>query len=116
MIRRPPRSTLFPYTTLFRSVLGAAIVVILKEILQSYLPYLFGGQGQLETIVFGILLVALLQLAPTGVWPWLMARLPFKPIRRRPDTSLVLPARVRAPGAPAVLLPIDHARKQFGGG
>src|SRR5260221_9332912 len=25
MIRRPPRSTLFPYTTLFRSVLGPAI-------------------------------------------------------------------------------------------
>src|SRR3712207_7516505 len=24
MIRRPPRSTLFPYTTLFRSVLGGA--------------------------------------------------------------------------------------------
>src|SRR2546430_8571856 len=24
MIRRPPRSTLFPYTTLFRSVLGAS--------------------------------------------------------------------------------------------
>src|SRR5689334_25443137 len=24
MIRRPPRSTLFPYTTLFRSVLGQA--------------------------------------------------------------------------------------------
>ncbi len=39
-------------------VLGAAIVVILKEILQSYLPYLFHGEGQLETIVFGILLVA----------------------------------------------------------
>src|SRR5258706_7559128 len=25
MIRRPPRSTLFPYTTLFRSVIGAAV-------------------------------------------------------------------------------------------
>src|SRR3712207_8939690 len=25
MIRRPPRSTLFPYTTLFRSALGAAL-------------------------------------------------------------------------------------------
>src|SRR5256885_17131279 len=25
MIRRPPRSTLFPYTTLFRSVAGAAL-------------------------------------------------------------------------------------------
>src|SRR2546430_13444882 len=26
MIRRPPRSTLFPYTTLFRSVLGDSIL------------------------------------------------------------------------------------------
>src|SRR5689334_24584878 len=26
MIRRPPRSTLFPYTTLFRSVLAAALL------------------------------------------------------------------------------------------
>src|SRR4030081_2415650 len=69
-------------------VLGAAIVVILKEILQSYLPYIFGGQSQLETIVFGILLVLLLPLAPTGVWPWLMARLPFRPERKRPDPSL----------------------------
>lgn len=46
-------------------VLGAAVVIILKEVLQSYLPILFGGSGQLEAIVFGILLVALLQLAPT---------------------------------------------------
>src|SRR6266481_5648593 len=100
-------------------VLGAAIVIILKEILQSYLPYLFHGEGQLETIVFGILLVGLLQLAPSGVWPWLTARLPFKPKRKpprkRPDTSLTLPARVRAPGTPGILLQIDHARKQFGG-
>ena len=60
------------------AVLGAAIVVVLKEILQSYLPLVFGGQGQLEIIVFGIMLVVLLQLAPTGVWPWLMSLLPFE--------------------------------------
>ena len=96
-------------------VLGAAIVVILKEVLQSYLPLIFGGSSQLETIVFGILLVTLLQLAPTGVWPWLMARLPFTPIRKRPDMSLTLPARPRAAAIPSVLLQIDHARKQFGG-
>jgi ABC-type branched-subunit amino acid transport system ATPase component/ABC-type branched-subunit amino acid transport system permease subunit len=96
-------------------VLGAAIVVILKEILQSYLPYLFHGEGQLETIVFGILLVALLQLAPMGVWPWLAARLPFKSNRKRPDTSLVLSPRVRASTTPNVLLQIDHALKKFGG-
>ncbi len=96
-------------------VLGAAIVVILKEILQSYLPYIFGGQVQLETIVFGILLVVLLQLAPTGVWPWLMARLALKPARKRPDTTLALAARPREAGAPSVLLQIENARKQFGG-
>jgi branched-chain amino acid transport system ATP-binding protein/branched-chain amino acid transport system permease protein len=96
-------------------VLGAAIVVILKEILQSYLPYLFHGEGQLETIVFGILLVALLQLAPAGVWPWLTAWLPLKPSRKRPDTSLTLPATLKAPAAGGVLLRIDQAHKRFGG-
>lgn len=96
-------------------VLGAGIVVILKEVLQSYLPYIFGGQSQLETIVFGILLVGLLQLAPTGVWPWLMARLPLKASRKIPDTSLKLPARVRAASTSSVLLHIEKARKQFGG-
>jgi branched-chain amino acid transport system permease protein len=96
-------------------VLGAAIVVVLKEILQSYLPYIFGGQVQLETIVFGILLVILLQLAPTGVWPWLTARLPLKSGRRRPDTTLAMPPRPRAATVPSVLLQIEKARKQFGG-
>jgi branched-chain amino acid transport system permease protein len=96
-------------------VLGAAIVVVLKEILQSYLPMLLHGEGQLETIVFGILLVALLQLAPTGVWPWLTSLLPFKLARSGPDPALALPARARAPGTPSVLLQIDNARKQFGG-
>src|SRR3712207_7410435 len=31
MIRRPPRSTLFPYTTLFRSDLGHRVVVVVGE-------------------------------------------------------------------------------------
>ncbi len=96
-------------------VLGAAIVVVLKEILQSYLPYIFSGQGQLEIIVFGIMLVALLHLAPSGMWPWLMARLPLEIKRKRPDTSLTLPARERPLANSGALLQLDNARKQFGG-
>src|SRR5215475_2721862 len=97
------------------SVLGAGIVIVLKEVLQSYLPMLLHGEGQLETIVFGILLVALLQLAPSGVWPWLISLLPLKPARKQPDTTIALSPRARPPGTPNVLLEIDSARKQFGG-
>src|SRR2546426_3913892 len=37
MIRRPPRSTLFPYTTLFRSLAGYRkfILVYLRQLIQS---------------------------------------------------------------------------------
>src|SRR5574340_502831 len=37
MIRRPPRSTLFPYTTLFRSCIGNE---------ETRLPFPFDGQSQ----------------------------------------------------------------------
>jgi branched-chain amino acid transport system permease protein len=96
-------------------VLGAAIVVVLKEILQSYLPLVFGGQGQLEIIIFGIMLVVLLQLAPTGVWPWLMSLLPFDSSRKRPDMSIAPLAHARPNPESGTLLKIDNARKQFGG-
>jgi branched-chain amino acid transport system permease protein len=96
-------------------VLGAAIVVILKEILQDYLPYLLHSEGQLETIVFGMMLVLLLQLAPGGVWPWLIRRLPLKADRRQIDASLVLPQRRKPAVIDDSLLIIDHARKAFGG-
>jgi branched-chain amino acid transport system permease protein len=44
-----------------------------------------------------------------------MTRLPLKPSRRRPDTSLVLPTREKAASTADVLLQIDKARKTFGG-
>jgi ABC-type branched-subunit amino acid transport system ATPase component/ABC-type branched-subunit amino acid transport system permease subunit len=96
-------------------VLGAALVVILKEVLQSYLPLIFGGGGQLETIVFGILLVALLQFKPSGIWPWLTSLMPFDRSRKRPDIAATLPGRKQLGDEAAVLLQVDNARKQFGG-
>src|SRR5438034_4538895 len=47
MIRRPPRSTLFPYTTLFRS-LGSALILHGDEILELPLRLLEGRQALLE--------------------------------------------------------------------
>src|SRR3989449_5935812 len=48
MIRRPPRSTLFPYTTLFRS----------KAVSESPLSWLMGSSGQMEQVVQQIKQVA----------------------------------------------------------
>src|SRR5205085_5801236 len=81
----------------------------------SWLPVIFGGQGQLEIIVFGIMLVVLLQLAPTGVWPWLMSLLPLEFNRKRPDTTVAPLAHARPELPAGPLLQIDNARKQFGG-
>src|SRR2546426_5953301 len=49
MIRRPPRSTLFPYTTLFRSLVGREDVAILLS-KSGASDELFGLEGQLKRL------------------------------------------------------------------
>src|SRR3712207_8675905 len=65
MIRRPPRSTLFPYTTLFRSglaLLGVPLALPLAVLvfLGAFLPYI----GAIVTGVLAVL-VALASGGPT---------------------------------------------------
>src|SRR3712207_8577551 len=43
MIRRPPRSTLFPYTTLFRSGLHTGPVLLQTAVGDLYLPQIDDG-------------------------------------------------------------------------
>src|SRR2546422_4414674 len=45
MIRRPPRSTLFPYTTLFRSVKGNGYEIACNEPTKFHSPAAFDVQG-----------------------------------------------------------------------
>lgn len=98
------------------AVLGAGIVVVLKEILQSYLPVVFHGSAQLETVIFGILLVALLQAAPGGMWPRLAALLKLDTGKLPlPKNAQALPPRSKAVPASETLLDVQAARKQFGG-
>src|SRR5256885_13223862 len=53
MIRRPPRSTLFPYTTLFRSL--EEFTPALAGIARPQMPHtedLIAGLGALQSVVF----------------------------------------------------------------
>src|SRR2546426_11565253 len=50
MIRRPPRSTLFPYTTLFRSAYGGATVPGRRTEYLQFAPPLIGEEEIAEVV------------------------------------------------------------------
>ncbi|GAB3625695.1 metal-dependent hydrolase [Pandoraea terrae] len=96
------------------AVLGAAILTILKDYLQNILPMLLGANGNFETIVFGILLVLLLQYARDGVWPFFKKIFPQRRTVRAPENADALGHRPK-PKAGDVVLDVKAARKEFGG-
>src|SRR5256885_15288145 len=86
MIRRPPRSTLFPYTTLFRS--GWSFDLSIFVAAGGGLAYIFLGgltsaiynEGlQFFLIVLGFAPLVFLGLRAVGGWSGLVARLPDHP-------------------------------------
>ncbi len=95
------------------AVVGAGILTILKQWLQDLLPRLLGQSGNFEMIVFGVLLVLLLQRAREGVMPLIVNFFPA-PRRPLPAAAQALPRRAR-PAAGETLLEIRRVRKVFGG-
>ncbi len=95
------------------AVLGATLITLLKQVLQDVLPSLLGRAGNFELVVFGILIVLLLQFAREGLWPWLAHLLPKRVPPPVPDAPS-LPARDHPPRN-EVLLEVQRVRKQFGG-
>ena len=95
------------------AVLGATLITLLKTWLQDLLPKIIGEAGQFEIIVFGILLVIILQYARDGLLPYLQR---FVPQRDRvlPAAADRLQHRVM-PVADTPVLDVNTARKTFGG-
>ena len=54
---------------LWGAVLGAALITLLKSQLQDLLPRLIGSSGNFEVIVFGLLMLFVLQRFAEGLWP-----------------------------------------------
>ena len=90
---------------------GAALTQILDDRLQVWLPHLIGGAGHYEGIVFGLLLVLMLQRANRGMFGvfdrWASRS-------RREVTPQALPRSPRAVSAEP-LLRVRGLRKRFGG-
>ena len=96
------------------AVVGATVVTLLKIQLQDWLPRLLGRSGNFEIVVFGVLMVLLLQQTREGIWPWLARLLPNR-VPPRVEARTPTRARPAQPAAQAPLLVIDKARKEFGG-
>ncbi|MGQ3095954.1 MAG: branched-chain amino acid ABC transporter ATP-binding protein/permease [Roseateles sp.] len=93
---------------------GAALVKFAEDQLKVVLPLVFGGSGNYEIIVFGIVLVLVLRFAPDGLWPLISRWLPARRARAVAEPAPALRERSHPPrGAP--LLDVRAVRKQFGG-
>jgi len=95
------------------AVVGAAIVVLLKNILQDVLPPITRYSAQLEVVFFGVLFVLLLQKARGGVVP-MLARLLPRGGAEKPAIDAPLPHRAASAGSPQSVLEIAGATKRFG--
>jgi ABC-type branched-subunit amino acid transport system ATPase component len=97
------------------ALLGAAVITVSKTWLQDILPQIIGQAGNFEVIVFGILMIVILQRAPDGLWPVIARRFPLRKARRVIAPEVPPLARRPVPAAGEPLLEVQGATKRFGG-
>ncbi|MDR3493148.1 MAG: branched-chain amino acid ABC transporter ATP-binding protein/permease [Ancalomicrobiaceae bacterium] len=98
------------------AIIGAGVVVVLREWLQDVLPHLFGRTGNFETIVFGLAIVVILQKTPTGIAGALARLVPkrlWRPQARRRAVGELPRRYMPLPGE--VVLEADSITRRFGG-
>ena len=106
---------------LWGAVLGAALITLLKEQLQDILPKLLGTSGNFEIVVFGLLMLLVLQRFADGLWPRLAGwtRRWVRPARTTTAEAAHSPAAPLPahplPPAGQVVLQASHVSKRFGG-
>jgi branched-chain amino acid transport system permease protein len=99
--------------SIWGAVTGAAIVVLLKNVLQDVLPMVTKYSAQLEAVFFGVLFIVLMQKVRGGVVPLIRRFIPrAKPAM--PVPSPPLPTRKRPTTGNAPIIKVDRAVKRFG--
>ncbi|WP_300731083.1 ATP-binding cassette domain-containing protein [Pseudomonas sp.] len=101
--------------SLWGALLGAALLTLIKQVLQDVLPQVFGHSDNFEMIFFGVLVILVLQYARGGLLPVLRACLPAP--RPQPLPTAKAPALPKRPVPPrgAPLLEAEGLVKRFGG-
>jgi branched-chain amino acid transport system permease protein len=96
------------------ALIGAGVITVLKQWLQDWLPRLLGVSGNFEVIVFGVMMIFILQRARDGLWPILTRLVP--PLTGMCDVPLgVALPKMPVPAAGEILLEARNVVKYFGG-
>ena len=99
--------------SLLGAIVGATAVTVAKSWLQTSVPALLGSGFNLEGVVFGLLVLGLLQAAPRGMTALLPASFALRPRgSRRSETRL--PPRAK-PAATRSVLALRSVSKHFSG-
>jgi branched-chain amino acid transport system permease protein len=101
---------------LWGAPLGAALVVVLRDQFNDWIPRLTGRAGDFEALVFSLVVIVLLQRAPDGLLPLLLRtkrRSPpsAAPTERKPDEPPPQPD----PTPGRELLAVNAVTRTFGG-
>src|ERR1700730_18166235 len=96
------------------AAIGAGIVTLLKEGMQSFLPLVTANSTQLEAVVLGALFILILQKARFGLVPLILRAVPRRaPMPAFKEAAPFLRRPPKSKGTP--LLSIEGVTKRFGG-
>ena len=108
-------------TSVWGAIMGSSLILLLKDQIQNVLPKLINTTSNFELVVFGILMILVLQYARDGIWPIISgwwASITGQDVAQKkrgaPPAAEALPQRER-PQAGTLVLDVEAARKQFGG-
>ncbi|MDX9668100.1 MULTISPECIES: ABC transporter permease subunit [unclassified Pseudomonas] len=101
--------------SLWGALVGAALVTLIKQVLQDVLPMLFGHADNFEMIFFGLLVILVLQYARGGLMPLLRNRLPTLRASILPLADATALPRRQPPTNGSPLLIAEGLVKRFGG-
>lgn len=100
---------------LWGALAGATVFTLLKQLMQDLSPRLLGSTGNFEMVVFGLLMILILQRARGGLWPLVGQLFPA----RKPTSTLYplqpRPERRSEQVRGTILLNAERVTKRFGG-
>lgn len=105
--------------SIWGAILGSGIFTMMRQWLQDYLPIFLGDDGHYETIVFGLLIVLMMQKAPSGLWPLILKFVPDRFKAKDQQIVITEPTRelpsLELPLKGTLILEAKDVTKRFGG-